>query len=72
MAWCLVKAQGQLYLYDEVFSGYRPRQVSVWNRRFGDHLGHHHHHQQQQQQHHQIRSDQFRSDQIVSIDTCRG
>jgi len=25
---------------DDIFSGYQPRQVSVLNRRFGDHLGH--------------------------------
>jgi len=36
--------------FDEIFWGYQPRQVSVCNWHFEDHLGHHHHHQQQQQQ----------------------
>jgi hypothetical protein len=49
--WCSVKAQGQLYVwslalavtkFDGVFSGYRPRQVSVWNRRLECHLSRHH------------------------------
>jgi hypothetical protein len=31
-----------LILYDEVFSGYQQRQVSVLNRHFKDHLSHHH------------------------------
>jgi hypothetical protein len=26
--------------FDEVFSGYQQRQISVWNRRFEEHLGH--------------------------------
>jgi hypothetical protein len=26
-----------------IFSGYQPRQVSILNQRFEDHLGHHHH-----------------------------
>jgi hypothetical protein len=28
-------------MYDEIFSGYQPRQVSVLSRRFGEHLVHH-------------------------------
>jgi hypothetical protein len=29
-------------MLDDILSGYQPRQVSVLNRRFEDHLGHHH------------------------------
>jgi hypothetical protein len=37
--------------FDEVFSGYQPRKVSVWNWHFEDHLGHHHHHYHQGSDH---------------------
>jgi hypothetical protein len=54
---------------DEIFSGYQPPQMSVWNRRFEDHLGHHHHHHH----HHHIPDDDRNGPQNVgSIQTSEG